>query len=371
MKKHLIYLIALFSITMMTDAKTNKTTIVDKNATKATQLLHKRLLKLLDKGIMIAHQDDLAYGHGWYKEDGRSDVKTVAGDYPAVVGWELGHIEIGAQYNLDSVYFADMKHYIQETYRRGGISTASWHSDNIVTGKTAWDCSPDQYVVTKILPGGEKHDQFLQYLDHVADFFNSLTDDKGRLIPVVFRMYHEHTGGWFWWGNKQCTPEEYKHLWQMTVEYLRDKKHVHNLLYAYSPAAVKNTDEYLERYPGDNFVDMIGFDCYAFINDNGIDKYKKEMDNNLKIVTEYAKTSGKIPTISETGLETLTDSTYFTQAVYPIISKYHVSWVLFWRNAWTPQLPNHYYVPFAGHPAETDFKKFTQEKNILLNQDIK
>lgn len=368
--KNLVYIIAfLFPISILGKVSVNAKPI-DKKATKTTKALHQRLFKLLDRGIMVAHQDDLAYGHGWYKEEGRSDVKTVAGDYPAVIGWELGHIELDAPYNLDSVYFSDMKHYIQETYRRGGITTASWHGDNIVTGKTAWDCSPNDHVVAKILPGGEKHAQFLQYLDRVAAFFKSLRDDQGELIPVVFRMYHEHTGGWFWWGNKQCTPEEYKQLWQMTVAYLRDKKQVHNLLYAFSPSTVKDVKEYFERYPGDQFVDMIGYDCYASGDDLGLNNYQREMDLNLKIVTDYAKVAGKIPTISETGYETLKDSNYFTDKLYPIINNYKVSWVLFWRNAWTPKLPNHYYVPFEGHPAAPDFKSFTQKKNILLNKNI-
>jgi mannan endo-1,4-beta-mannosidase len=370
MKKRLAYLLAFFTITVVAEAKTPAKPI-DKNATRETKTLHKRLLKLLDKGIMLGHQDDLAYGHGWYKEDGRSDVKSVAGDYPAVIGWELGHVEIGAKYNLDSVYFSDMKHYIQQTYRRGGITTLSWHGDNIVTGKTAWDCSPNDQVVAKILPGGEKHEQFLVYLDHVAAFFQDLKDDKGRPIPVVFRMYHEHTGGWFWWGNIQCTPDEYKQLWKMTVGYLRDKKQVHNLLYAYSPASVKNKQEFFGRYPGDDYVDVIGFDSYAFVKDKGIERYTQEMETNLKIITDYASESGKIPTIGETGHEALVAPAYFTQILYPIISKYRVSWVLLWRNAWDPKLPDHYYVPFVGHPAEADFRSFIEQNKILLNNDIK
>ena len=104
-------------------------------------------------------------------------------------------------------------------------------------------------------------------------------DDKGTLIPVVFRMYHEHTGAWFWWGSKQCTPEEYKQLWIMTVEYLRDKKNVHNLLYAYSPSETKNEAEYLERYPGDEYVDIVGYDCYVPGKDSeAVAKYKEAME---------------------------------------------------------------------------------------------
>ncbi|MDR2920189.1 MAG: glycoside hydrolase family 26 protein [Tannerella sp.] len=344
---------------------------IDKNATGETVSLYNRLFSLLDKGVMVAHQDALAYGHSWYKEAGRSDVRDVTGDYPAVIGWELGHIEIGAEYNLDSVYFSDMKRYIRETYDRGGITTASWHGDNMVTGNTSWDCEQD-YVVKSIIPGGENHGKYLVWLDRLADFFLDLKDADGNLIPVVFRMYHEHTGAWFWWGSKQCTPDEYKQLWRMTVEHLRDKKNVHNLIYCYSPSQVTSKEEYLERYPGDEYVDMVAYDCYVYGDDKteALKKYQEDMRLNLKIITDYASQSGKIATIGETGMESIPVSTYFTQAVYPVISEYRISWILFWRNAWEPDKPNHFYAPYEGHSSGDDFREFVGKENVLMNEEI-
>lgn len=375
MKNRLMTLLALTAVLVACkpkeDVKNDKMPI-DKNATKETVDLYNKLFRTLDKGIMVGHQDDLAYGHAWYREPGRSDIKDVAGDYPAVIGWELGHVEIGEPYNLDSVFFSDMKRYIRETHDRGGITTLSWHGDNIVTGGTAWDCAQDS-VVRTILPDGSNHEKYLTWLDRVADFFLDLKDKDGKYIPVVFRMYHEHTGDWFWWCSKQCTPEEYKKLWIMTVEYLRDKKNVHNLLYAYSPATVASETEFSERYPGDEYVDIVGYDCYAHgTKPEEVEKYKDNMDRNLQIVTAFASKTGKLPTIGETGMESIPDATYFTQTVYPVISKYRISWVLFWRNAWDEaKRDKHYYAPFEGHPAAKDFKKFVSKSGILMNEDIK
>src|SRR3954451_12620345 len=72
----------------------------DKNATKETVNLYRNLKKLLNKGIMFGHQDDLAYGVGWKYEQGRSDIKDITDDYPAVYGWELGRIELDNPVNL-------------------------------------------------------------------------------------------------------------------------------------------------------------------------------------------------------------------------------------------------------------------------------
>jgi len=370
MKKTLsiLFLISLFGCRH--SKQPTKSLPIDDQATSETVMLYNRLIQLLDTGIMLGHQDDLAYGHSWYKEPGRSDVRDVVGDYPAVIGWELGHLEIGAEHNLDSVYFSDMQRYIEETYERGGITTISWHGNNIATGKSAWDCEEDT-VVRSLLEDGVHHQAYLEWLDRLGDFFHNLQDDKGQQIPVVFRMYHEHTGGWFWWGNKQCTPEEYKKMWIMTVDYLRNKKKVHNLLYAYSTATVKSEEEFFERYPGDGYVDLIGYDCYLTSTDtSAVANYKKDMDLNLRIITNYAKNHNKIPFIGETGLQSIEDATYYTDIVYPIIKDYKIAWVLFWRNAWEADKPNHYYVPYQGHEAVKDFAAFTAKPTILLNNDI-
>jgi mannan endo-1,4-beta-mannosidase len=351
--------------------------LTDSLATQATVALYQKLDSLLNVGIMVGHQDDLAYGHGWYNEAGRSDVHDVTGQYPAVFGWEIGHIELGTSHNIDSIHFDNMRNHIREVYAMGAINTISWHGDNIVTGGSAWDVNADLSTVQAILPGGSHHEQFLQRLDKVADFFLSLTDENGILIPVIFRMYHEHNGSWFWWGRSSCLETEYKLLWTMTVEHLRDTRGVHNLLYAYSPASVQTEQEYIDRYPGDKYVDMVGFDCYANGENASRDpeavkeqlaKYQEVMTTNLNVVAQFAAEHHKIPTISETGMEGIADPTFFTQTVYPIIQDYQMSYILFWRNA--PDRLSHFYVPYPNNPAAADFKAFVEEPKILTAEKL-
>ena len=70
-----------------------KLSLSDKKATAETKILYHNLKKLTQKGILFGHQDDLAYGVNWRYEGGRSDVKEVTGDYPAVYGWDLSGLE--------------------------------------------------------------------------------------------------------------------------------------------------------------------------------------------------------------------------------------------------------------------------------------
>ncbi len=334
----------------------------DPKATPETVNLYKNLLKLQQKGIMFGHQDDLAYGHGWVYEEGRSDVKDVCGDYPAVYGWELGHLELGDAYSLDSVHFNKIQDWIKTVYERGGINTISWHLRNPLTGGSSWDVSSKE-VVKSILPGGEKHELFKGYLDQLANFMLNLKTDDGKYIPILFRPFHEHTGSWFWWGKDLCSVEEYKVLWRFTVSYLQNEKNIHHLIYTYSTDRFKTAGEYLERYPGDDIIDVMGFDLY----DRGTD-YPEVLKNCLATVTNLAKEKGKIATVSESGGPIAKNTTWWSM-VLETIRPYQFSYFLVWRNPWQPA-SHGAFAPYKNSPDSEDFVKFYNDPKTMFQKEV-
>ncbi len=337
----------------------------DKKATKETVALYNNLKTLLNKGIMFGHQDDLAYGVGWKYEAGRSDIKDVTGDYPAVYGFELGRLELDHAVNIDSVPFDKMKTFIRQAYDRGGVITLSWHLNNPLTGKTAWDPAPG--TVASILPGGEKNELYKTWLDKVASFMLDLKGRHGEYIPIIFRLFHELNGSWFWWGGKNCTPDELKQLYRYTESYLRDDKHVHNLLYAYNTDKFYSQDEYLERYPGDEWVDVIGFDYYQR---NKKEEYLQEIGKMLTALEAIAAERNKIPALTEFG-GNLSDSTWWTGTFLPALDHHKISYVLGWRNAGKhPNGQFEFYVPYVGQLSANDFVKFYENKKILFQKNV-
>ena len=62
---------------------------IDKHATKETKALFRNLKKLSRKHTLFGHQHATEYGHGWAGEADRSDVKSVTGSHPAVIGVDL------------------------------------------------------------------------------------------------------------------------------------------------------------------------------------------------------------------------------------------------------------------------------------------
>ncbi|MDR0894131.1 MAG: glycoside hydrolase family 26 protein [Prevotellaceae bacterium] len=158
-----------------------------------TEQLLKNLQKLPATGFMFGHQDDTVYGIGWDGAPEQSDVKRVCGDYPAVMGFDLGQLELDDTLNLDKVPFASIRREIINQYQRGGLVTLSWHARNPLTGGDAWDVS-DSTVVQSILSGGTNQAKFEGWMEQIARFLNTLKSEDGTSIPVLFRPWHEQTG---------------------------------------------------------------------------------------------------------------------------------------------------------------------------------
>ncbi len=339
-------------------------TLSDPDATRQTRALYANLKKLSSEHILFGHQDDLAYGVNW--RDGssaiRSDINDVCGRFPSVFGWDLSKLGT-TEYNIDSVYFKNIRKWIIDAYKMGSVNTISWHVDNFVTEGDSWDVGEN--VVAAILPGGAKHEVYKAKLDLVAEFFKSLHTGVlfKRYVPVVFRPFHEHTGGWFWWGQPHCSPEEYKVLWQFTVAYLRDVGDVHNVLYCYSPDIFIDRTHYLECYPGDEYVDVLGFDDYHDVNPLND---PSELTRRLRILVELADEKDKIAALTETGLEAIPEDNWWTDRLLhyitadPVARK--IAWVLVWRNA----RPTHHYAPYPGHSSAANFLEFCKNPIIMM-----
>ena len=213
----------------------NTSELADERAFDETLQLRNDLVQIRRSGIAFGHQDGTAYGFNWthsgFPSD--SDVLRVAGDYPAVLGFDLGKIERGGTLNINSLSFSLMKELIREAHEAGSITTLSWHADNPITGRSSWHIAGSP---NRILEGGDSHERLDYYLRRVAEFMHDLRDSDGNPIPVIFRPWHEMNGTWFWWGRALLTPEEFQQLYRNTVDILTNTYDVHNCLLYTSPS---------------------------------------------------------------------------------------------------------------------------------------
>lgn len=371
--------------------------MVDKNATAETRALFSYLRAQQGKGILFGHQHETTQGLTIKSIEGdESDTFNSVGDFAAVYGWDTLSI-------IEPRIEEEILEPIKRAYARGGIITISTHPDNPITrdqrGRdasatswqpigTSWDTTP---AVAVSLPGGEYHHVLLSYLDQIAAFADQTRGENGELIPLILRLFHEHTGSWFWWGADQSTPEQYKELYCFSVTYLRDVKKVRNLLYAYSPNSMENPteEEFLERYPGDEYVDVLGFDTYGKAEDN--DAWFKNVTANAALMVRMAQARNKIPVISEIGIRApdveagLVDNQWWQKLIGHLKADKEarqIAFLLTWRNASNGVLNDkgervpHYWVPTnterdRANGTLADFKAFYDDEFTLFNRDLK
>lgn len=358
---------------------------VNPEATVPTQALLANMHKLKGEGFLFGHQDTLAYGVQWHNEPEQSDVKRVTGAYPALYGWDIGHLERGDVANLDNVNFQQMRQWMRDAFERGGVVTVSWHMTHPGTGADSWNTDTG---AVSLLPGGENHEAMKASLDRFATFARSLdvtlpSGERG-LMPIIFRPWHEHNGDWFWWGKGATSERDYIALWQFTVDYLTDTQGLNNLLFAFSPDRSRldmNDFEaaYLYGYPGDDYVDIMGIDNYWDLGHGSNEASKAEnLEQFVASLTGLAQLAAereKLPAMTEGGQDTLFEPDFFTERLLSGLLDNEwtrqIAYVQLWRNANREREgKDHFYVPYPGHPAEADFIEFYRHPATLFEGDL-
>ena len=377
--------------------------LADANATDTTKALYAYLIGLDGANqVLFGHQNDthkcVGTADGVY-----SDSKDITGSISGVVGIDSLALT-GAELGLSSVDDAITQavEISKKAASEGAIITLSTHMPNMSDAKIvksedpdanyAYDFSACDFAESKnlanncsqeVLPGGKYNAQFKAYLDIIADYANKLGEAD---IPVMFRPFHENTGGWFWWGAATTDVETYKALWQYTVDYLTTEKNVHNMLFIYSPnGPLTSTSEYEVRYPGDDYVDIVGFDYYNDYNTYPAtydDSFMTSLKTTCGVVKSFADAHGKVAAISETGVRVMKengsdnegilvkdnpikDQDWYNQ-VNNIAAETGMSYFLLWANF----SDTNFYIPYKyngkGQELINDFIAFYNSESSIF-----
>lgn len=94
-------------------------------------------------------------------------------------------------------------------------------------------------------------------IDTVSAELKKLHDAE---IPVLWRPLHEAEGTWFWWGNAGA--EALKELWIIMFDRMTNTHGLNNLIWVFTHAGELDSN----WYPGDEYVDIVGYDGYAGAN---------------------------------------------------------------------------------------------------------
>lgn len=135
----------------------------------------------------------------------------------------------------------------------------------------------NEYSVKSIING--EHDEFIREWAKSAAAYRK---------PFFLRFAHEMNGDWYPWGKQAATSAEYVAMW----------RHVHdifaaegatNVLWVWAPNntdEVGKTDSLLSYYPGDAYVDWVGFSSFNWGNTNAKTSWKtfRQLVNDTYLV---------------------------------------------------------------------------------------
>ena len=246
-------------------------TLVSPNASPEAQ----RLLAYLDeiKGqYILSGQHENVDWFGIRNEAEMDYIKAQTGKLPVVRGFDyIFYVDA-----LDWSTKESMQHVADRAiawHQQHGVVTINWHwfVDTIYNGK-AYGAFYNTVEVTEadgtkrtIATNFEPNNIFVEGTREQIEFYRELDQIAGDLkklrdagVPVIWRPFHECSGGWFWWGTRGATT--FKKLWSAMFTRLTQYHGLNNLIWCYNPTETGTNAQ--DWYPGGAYVDMVSFDFY-------------------------------------------------------------------------------------------------------------
>ena len=314
----------------------------------------------------------------------RSDTYRITGQFPAVLGMDVYEPldrgrkgEIRSMIDGIKIFAGKMNGLVTLSYH---MANPYWYAEG-KRGDTYRYVSTDSIhrnAVKEILevdgpvelyPGVTVKQFYDMKLNQAIDIMLAMTFENGKQIPLMVRLFHEASCPWFWWGTGYCTNEESIALYRYTADRMKEK--CDNLIFIYGPDRNWDTmnadDKFMDRYPGDAYVDIIGYDDYHINSDTSL----ASAINRLRLLSDYAKKHDKVAVLAESGRMGglgLTPN-WFTDYLYKATTAegVSISYILLWHS-WSSRNDSGVMFPYKNDSPEADnVRTFISKERIKMN----
>ena len=229
------------------------------------------------------------------------EINKRTGKTPAILGLDVMNLGISTMVDHkagggDMVPIQAMDWY----NNHNGIVTLCWHWHAPaqyleVNGQPWWRgfyTDSTNFDLGKAMSGEDKegYDAIVAELDNMAEQLKPLAEAD---IPILWRPLHEAAGdprypnnAWFWWGASGREP--YLELYKLMYDKFVNEYHLDNLIWVWNA-------QNQSWYPGDEYVDIVGYDCYPAERDSSSQKYYYDL------LKECSPTGSKIIAETENG----------------------------------------------------------------------
>ena len=334
-------------------AFTVKETLADKNASEETQRLYAFLKDVYGKYTISGQYSGDNMGPNCMEN---YVIKKATGKEPAILGLDLAELS-PSLVNNGSTGGQKVPEYALDWWNNyGGIVTFCWHwnAPEPYIGIDGKDIYKGFYADSTTFDLGKalsKEDQqgydlLIRDIDAIAETLAYLDDQH---VPILFRPLHEGGGDpkwnnpWFWWGTSGA--KAYIELWQLMFDRLTNYHNIHNLIWVWN-------GQIPDYYPGDEYVDVIGFDIYASKGDTSPQTEIWEM---MRGVTE----ENKIIALTENGVVPDPEQLYSTTTRW--------AWFATWNGEFAVNMTE---LGVSDYTPEEKLVKFYNSERVLTLDEL-
>jgi len=183
-------------------------------------------------------------------------VAATGGDAPAIVAFDFMNYSSSYSGSVDD-YTGLTESMIAAHNDKNVIVSALFHwraPSGTGSGSFNSDDTSFDFAAALADTNSAEYAELIADIDIVSVELKKLADAG---IPVLWRPLHEAEGGWFWWGDKGSSA--LKELWVLMYDRMTNYHELNNLIWLFTHT--RDIDE--NWYPGDNYVDILGYDGYA------------------------------------------------------------------------------------------------------------
>jgi len=228
------------------------------------------------------------------------EINKRTGKTPVILGLDVGNLGVSATAKGagggDMVPIQAIDWYNNEN----GIVSVCWHwlapEQYLEANGQAWwrgfYADSVSFDLAKAMSGEDKagYDAIVAELDNMAEQLKIIADAD---VPILWRPLHEAAGdpnypgnAWFWWGTGGR--DAYIELWKLMYDKFTNEYGLDNLIWVWN---AQNP----EWYPGDEYCDIIGYDCYPTEHDSSSQK------DYYDLMKKCSPTGSKIIAMTENG----------------------------------------------------------------------
>ena len=121
-------------------------------------------------------------------------------------------------------------------------------------------------------------------------------------------------------------------------------------------------DSFLQWYPGDERIDLIGLDAYQWGTE---EDFVRQTRADLTMLSRFARQHNKLVALTECGYINVPDSTWWSRVLLPILCDFPLSYALVWRNA-----EKEHFGPVPNTGSGEKFRAFHAAPRTLFLKDI-